>query len=135
MQRFAAHDEPGSLGPARQVNEVGDVTHRGVGPFVTGLGDRGLPAIIVDLDARNCRVNLAVFAGHDRESDVTGPTSPHEPGRRARRIGTDHHRPGDRRRVVAGLVSRGDVGGKLTERVVEDREVIGRVVRGRVPGP
>ena len=73
VQRLAAHDEPGAFGPAGQVDEVGELRHRGAVALVAGLGERRGPPVLVVGGPADRRFDLRVRAGHDRRSRCCGP--------------------------------------------------------------
>ena len=124
MFRFASHDEAGPWWPVVQGDQVGDFGDGGTLAGLAVLVAGGCPPLVIDLDLCDRTVNLGVFAGHDREPNITGPASRDERVGASRRIGTDHDRPRDEARIVAGMVASGVTFGELTNRSVEDRQMV-----------
>jgi hypothetical protein len=134
VQRLAAHDETGAGGPAGQVDQRSELGDRGAGPQVPVLADRRVPPVIVERGPADRCVDGCVGASDHGEADVALPAVPDEVGA-ASRIDPHLDPSAHQRRVVAGPVADGDLLRQLTDRRVEDGDVIGDVVRPGVAGP
>src|SRR5690606_3086405 len=113
VERFAADDQAGAVGPVRQVDQVGDFTHLRypmpiVGVLSTAvLVQRWFPPFGLGVGGRN-RSRYRLFGGSDSgESDVAGPAPMRERHIR-RRVGPHQNLTGHLSSVVSFQVTRPD---------------------------
>ena len=136
VQRLAAHDQPGSFGPGRQVDQLGEIGDHGdrlaIGVQVRlAVGaKRRDPSVDVLVCRGDGRRDGVLATGHDLKADVALPAAIHEPSRAARRV-----RPGQHRRacgvgVVAASVTGGDLFEQLVDRRVQHGHQIRCIIRG-----
>ena len=136
MQRFAAHYQPGSSGPARQVDEVGEVRDlSAAGLALAGPLGGVVPAARVAQSAADRCLDAGRRACGHHEPDVAGCQSRGEPGRASRRVDAHHQRTLRQLAVVAWAVPCRVGLGQHRHRGVDHFEMIGDVVRGGVARP
>ena len=98
VQRLASDDQPSGIGPRRQVNKVGDLTHRcrlaAACRVVFGavLVKGWPPPTWIGVGGLNRSRNRGLAAGHHREPDVAVPQGINERSGGSCRVGTDHYR-------------------------------------------
>ena len=88
---------------------VGDLGHRRPRALLAVLAEGGLPAVFVEGDPADRRMDAGIAAGHDGEADVAGPGVPHEVGAPGG-VGAHLDRAAHQRRVVAATVTDSDFG-------------------------
>jgi hypothetical protein len=121
VRALAPDDHPRALGPAAQIEELGDLAHLPVGAIRPVLIDRRDPGALWDLEDRGADGLGQVIA--DRELDLTLAAPVQQLVASAGAINAKHD------------LERFDVlGGDLRDRLLSDGDLVSGVVRARVAG-
>src|SRR5690606_2407192 len=134
VERFTSHDQPGAVGPVREVNEPGELGDRGAFALFAVLGERWAPGVVVEADPADRRMNVLVAAGHDAEADVALPAPVNEVCA-AGRVGPHPHPASHLAFIVTGPMTDSGLLWQPDNGLVEDLDVIGDGVRASVARP